>query len=317
MRRRLGLTALALLVASCAAGYGWHMTTASMARNGTSTMQPDLIFGIGDNGDEVARTARVPVKRSQLSTALMYDASRIATGAEPVFEFRDARHRMLLPQATDVEFMSDTEEGGGIRTIHVVFKVPVSPTDVHDTAAFEAYDRAMYGYVTGVLQVIRQACWKRYIPLSSPRLEGRRTYSFTPDSYAGPTYATSPSLAQADPDYALTFEDWRHLSRGGTTLWQWYADGKFVDLKYERDERSAELPITLGDQLDLRIRSEAAWLDTFGPTYEAARARYASEVAALLQQRHAAEVKAQAAGARILRDWTDPIIAGVAVPKSR
>ncbi len=315
MRRRLGFTALALLVATCAGGYGWHMTTSSMARNGTSTMQPDVIFGIGDNGDEVARTARVPVKHSQLSTALMYDASRIATGAEPVFEFRDARHRMLLPQATDVEFMSDTEEGGRIRTIHVVFKVPVSPTDVHDTAAFDAYDRAMYGYVTGVLQVIRQAGWKRYISLSSPRLEGRRTYSFTPESYAGPTYASSPSLAQADPGYALTFEDWRHLSRGGTTLWQWYADGKFVDLKYERDERSADLPVTLGDQLDLRIQSETAWLDTFGPTYEAARAKYASEVPSLLRQRHAAEVKAKAAGARILDDWADPIIAGVALPK--
>lgn len=316
MRRRLRFAALALLVASCAGGYGWHMTAPSMARNGTTTMQPDLSFGIGDNGDEVVRTARVPVKRSQLSTALMYDASRIATGVEPVFAFRDAKHGMLLPQASDVEFMSDTEEGGKVRTIHVVFKVPVSPTDVHDTAAFDTYDQAMYRYVTGVLQVIRQAGWTRYIPLSSPRLEGRRTYSFTPETYAGPTYAASPSLVEADPGYALTFEDWRHLSHGGTTLWQWYADGKFVELKYERDERSADLPVTLGDRLDLRIQSETAWLDTFGPTYETARAKYASEVPAFLQQRHAAEAKARAAGARILTDWIDPVIAGVAVPKS-
>ncbi|WLE60538.1 hypothetical protein GIY62_07775 [Burkholderia plantarii] len=315
MRRRLRFAILALLVASCAGGYGWHMTAPSMARNGTTTMQPDLSFGIGDNGDEVVRTARVPVKRSQLSTALMYDASRIATGVEPVFEFRDARHGMLLPQASDVEFMSDTEEGGKVRTIHVVFKVPVSPTDVHDTAAFDAYDQAMYRYVAGVLQVIRQAGWKRYIPLSSPRLEGKRTYSFTPASYAGPTYAASPSLVEADPGYALTLDDWRHLSPGGTTLWQWYADGKFVELKYERDERSADLPITLGDRLDLRIQSETAWLDTFGPIYETARAKYASEIPAFLQQRHAAEAKARAAGARILTDWTDPAIAGVAVPK--
>lgn len=86
-------------------------------------------------------------------------------------------------------------------------------------------------------------------------------------------------------------------------------------MKYERDERSADLPVTLGDQLDLRIQSETAWLDTFGPTYDAARAKYASEVPGLLRQRHAAEVKAKAAGARILDDWADPIIAGVALPK--
>ncbi|AJY67616.1 hypothetical protein [Burkholderia glumae] len=51
-----------------------------------------------------------------------------------------------------------------------------------------------------------------------------------------------------------------------------------------------------GDQLDLRIRSEAAWLETFGPADEAARASYASEIPALLRQRHAAEAKARGCG---------------------
>ncbi|MGC2964257.1 hypothetical protein C8K18_1312 [Paraburkholderia sp. GV068] len=65
--------------------------------------------------------------------------------------------------------MSDTEEGGKIRTIHLRFKVPTSPRDVHDTAGFEAYDEAMYRYVMDVIARINAAGWKRYIPQSLVR----------------------------------------------------------------------------------------------------------------------------------------------------
>jgi hypothetical protein len=293
---------------------GWSAVSAPQSQERKEQMQPNLVFGLGDDSDQVMREAKVPIKKSHISTALMYDASRIATGVEPVFQFRDTKHGLIFPQTTDVEFMSDTEEGGKIRNIHLRFKAPISPKDVNDTAAFEAYDDAMFRYVMDVIARINAAGWKRYIDLSSPRLEGRGTYAFEPAGYDGPTFVTFPLLVYADPNYKLTLDQWKHLPRGGSVIWSWYVDGMFFELKYSKDHRSPDLPIVLGDQLDATIQSETAWMDTYGATYEAARAKYQSQIPKLLHERMEAEAKARAQGARILTDWKDPSIAGVAPP---
>ncbi|MGH8782361.1 hypothetical protein [Paraburkholderia sp.] len=307
---------VSLIIAFGACAFGWSAINNSTAQEEKATMQPDLVFALGDDSDEVMRSAKVPIQRSHISTALMYDASRIATGVEPVFQLKDPKHGIVFPQTTDVEFMSDTEEGRRIRNIQLTFKVPTSPKDVHDTAAFEIYDEAMYHYVMGVISLINGAGWKRYISLASPRLEGRGTYAFQPSGYGGPTYVTFPRLFYADPDYKLSFDEWKHLPRGTSVIWSWYADGNFFELKYNRDERSPDLPITLGDQLDAQIQSEAGWLDTFGATYDAARAKYQSVIPKYLHARAEAEAKARAQGAHILTDWVDPTIAGITPPKN-
>lgn len=316
MRNRGVIVIASLIAAFAASGFGWQAISNATAQEEKTTMQPDLAFDLGDDSDAVVRSAKVPIKRSHISTALMYDASRIATGVEPVFQLKDPKHGILFPQATDVEFMSDTEEGRKIRNIQLTFKLPVSPKDVHDTAAFEAYDEAMYRYVTGVISLINGAGWKRYIALSSPRLEGRGTYAFEPPGYGAPTYVSFPKLFYADPNYKLSFDEWKHLPRGANIVWRWYTDGRFIDLKYSRDERSPDLPVTLGDQLDAQIQTETAWLDTYGATDDTARAKYQSAIPKYLHAREEAESKARAQGARILTDWVDPTIAGIAPPKN-
>lgn len=279
-------------------------------------MQPNLVFGLGDDGDEVMRTAKVPIKRSRISTALMYDASQIATGVEPVFEFKGLKKNVVFPQATDVEFMSDIEEGRGIRNIEVTFKVPESPTDVRDIAAFEAYDRAMYRYVTDVVSIVNGSGWKRYIGLSSPRIEGRATYAFDPDGYGGPSFPYLSSLFYPDPNYRLSFEDWKHLPRGSSAVWRWYSDSQFVNLVYDRDLRSEGAPITLGDRLTLKIQTESSWLDMYGATYDSAREKYQQEIPKMLRERAVAEDKARRQSVHILSDWVDPVIADVFPPKN-
>jgi hypothetical protein len=117
-------------IAACAAialglTHSWSARgEATNVQQGKHVMQADLLFGLGENSDEVMRRASVPIKKSKVSTALMYDASRITTGAEPVFELKDDRYGVLFPQATDVEFMSDSEDGARVRNIEVTFKVP-------------------------------------------------------------------------------------------------------------------------------------------------------------------------------------------------
>ncbi|MFM0236180.1 hypothetical protein [Paraburkholderia sediminicola] len=313
MRNHRVIIAAAMLIGTLGVcGFGWNVINSPNVQEEKENMQPNLTFGLGDNSDEVVRSAKVPIKKSHISTALMYDASRIATGAEPVFQLKDPKHGIVFPQATDVEFMSDTEEGNKVRKIDLTFKVPISPKDVHDTAAFEAYDEAMYRYVMDVIARVNAAGWKRYIDLSSPRLEGRGTYAFEPAGYDGPTFVSFPLSVYGDPSYKLTLDQWKHLPRGGSVIWSWYADGMFFELKYSKDHRSPDLPIALGDQLDATIRSETAWMDMYGATYEAARAKYQSQIPTLLHERAEAEAKARAQGARILTDWKDPSIAGIA-----
>jgi hypothetical protein len=313
-KRRVAIVAAMLIATLGACGFGWDVINSSNVREEKENMQPNLIFGLGDNSDEVVRSAKVPIKKSHISTALMYDASRLATGVEPVFQLKDPKHGIVFPQTTDVEFMSDTEEGKKIRMIDLTFKVPISPKDVHDTAAFEVYDEAMYRYVMDVVARVNAAGWKRYIDLSSPRLEGRSTYAFEPAGYDGPTFVSFPLLVYGDPNYKLTLDQWKHLPQGGNVIWSWYVDGKFFELKYSKDLRSPDSPIALGDELDAKIRSETAWLDMYGATYEAGRAKYQSLIPKYLHERAEAEAKAQAKGARILTDWKDPSIAGVVPP---
>jgi hypothetical protein len=81
-------------------------------------------------------------------------------------------------------------------------------------------------------------------------------------------------------------------------------------------DRSQNSSVAIGDQLFLTIKSESAWLDVYGPTYESARETYRQEIPKLLLRRAAEEARARALGAHIRTDWVDPIIAGVYPPKN-
>jgi hypothetical protein len=279
-------------------------------------MQADLLFGLGENSDEVMRRASVPIKKSKVSTALMYDASRITTGSAPVFELKDDRYGVLFPQATDVEFMSDSENGARVRNIEVTFKVPAPPRDIKDQAALSAYDDAMYRYVMDIIARVNRAGWKRFIAADSPRLAGLDTYSFDAP-VNGQKYSPPPGIAYADPAYSLTLEQWKRLSAGGTVIWSWHVDDMFIDLKYTKDFRTASAPLAVGDQLSVTIRTDETWLDAFGKegdvTPDALRARYRSALPEMLATRAKAEAAARAQGATILDHWKEAVISGVAV----
>ena len=289
---------------------------ATNVQQGKHAMQADLLFGLGENSDEIMRKANVPIRKSKLSTALMYDASRITTGIEPVFQLKDDRYGVLFPQATDVEFMSDSEDGARVRNIEVSFKVPPPPHDIKDQAALSAYDDAMYRYVTDVIARVNRAGWKRFIAADSPRLAGLDTYIFDAP-VSGQKYSPPPGIVYADPTYSLTLEQWKHLSAGDTIIWSWHVDDMFTDLKYTKDFRTADAPLMVGDQLSATIRTDETWLDPFGKegdvTPDALRARYRSALPEMLAIRAKAEAAARAQGATILDHWNETAISGVPV----
>jgi hypothetical protein len=318
MRKRSILVAASLAISVAVGVFTWHTqseTTSNQEKR--EHMEPNLAFGLRENSDDVMRNAKVPIQKSTISTALMYDASRIATGVEPVFQFKDPKHGILFPQATDVEFMSDSEDGARISNIVVELKVPESPTNVNDDTAFEAYDTAMYRYVTDVIARINAAGWQRYIELSEPRLAGMDTYIFQ-SGYSDQKYVSQSVIAYGDPTYRLSLDQWKHLKRGGNVYWRWHADGMFLDLKYTKDYRSADLPIVLGDMLSAHIQTDEERLGVVGqngPTgLSARRLEYQQKIPGRLEERKRAETEARAQGATILDRWTDATVAGVSVP---
>ncbi|NIE66069.1 hypothetical protein [Burkholderia sp. Ax-1719] len=162
-------------------------------QQGKQSTPADLSFGLDENSDEIMHKAAVPIKKSGVSTALMYDASRFATGIEPIFQFKDERHGVLFPQATDVEFMSDSEQGARVRNIEVTLKVPASPRDINDQAALNAYDDTIYRYVMDVIARINRAGWKRFIAADTSRLVGLDTYAFDAP-VSGQRYSPPPGI---------------------------------------------------------------------------------------------------------------------------
>ncbi|WP_321816603.1 MULTISPECIES: hypothetical protein [unclassified Paraburkholderia] len=289
---------------------------ATNVQQGKHVMQANLSFALGENSDEIMRKAAVPIRKSTVSTALMYDTSRIATGVEPVFQLRDVRHGVLFPQATDVEFMSDSEEGARVRNIEVTFKVPPPPHDIKDQAALGAYDDAMYRYVMDVIERVNRAGWKRFIAADSPRLAGLDTYVFDAP-VSGQRYSPPPGIVYADPTYPLTREEWNRLRAGDTVVWSWHVDNMFIELKYTKDFRAADAPLVVGDQLSATVRTDEAWLDAFGKdgdvTPDALRARYRNALPEMLATRRKAEAMARAQGATILDHWNEAVISGIPV----
>ncbi|WP_322053396.1 hypothetical protein [Paraburkholderia bannensis] len=285
-------------------------------QQGKPVLHANLTFGLGENSDEIMRNAAVPIKKSAVSTALMYDASRIATGVEPVFQLKDERHGVLFPQASDVEFMSDSEEGARVRNIEVTFKVAAPPRDIKDQAALSAYDGAMYRYVMDVVARINGAGWKRFIAADTPRLVGLDTYAFDAP-VSGQRYSPPPGINYADPTYLLTLQQWKHLKAGGTVIWSWHVDNMFIDLKYTKDFRMADAPLVVGDQLNATIKTDETWLDAFGKngdsTIDALRARYRSALPEMLAARKREETMARAQGATVLDQWNETVISGVPV----
>jgi hypothetical protein len=316
LKRRIA-TIAACAVIALGSTHTWSAKgEATNVQQGKHVMQANLSFGLGENSDEIMRKSAVPIRKSTVSTALMYDASRIATGVEPVFEFKDDRYGVLFPQATSIEFMSDSEEGARVRNIEVTFKVPGPPHDIKDQAALSAYDDAIYRYVMDVIARINRAGWKRFIAADSPRLSGLDTYVFDAP-VSGQKYSPPPGIDYADPTYPLTLEQWTHLRAGGTVIWSWHVDNMFIDLQYTKDFRAADAPLVVGDQLSATIRTDETWLDAFGKdgdvTPDALRARYRSALPEMLATRRKAETMARAQGATILDHWNEAVISGVPV----
>lgn len=316
LKSRISTIAAYAVIALAATLVGTARSETTNAQQGKHVMQANLSFGLGENSDEIVRKAGMPIRKSTVSTALMYDASRIATGVEPVFELKNDRYGVLFPQATDVEFMSDSEDGARVRNIQVTFKIPAPPHDIKDQAALTAYDDAMYRSVMDVIARINRAGWKRFIAADSPRLGGLDTYAFDAP-VSGQKYSPPAGIDYADPTYPLTLAQWKSLRTGGTVVWSWHVDSMFIDLQYTKDFREPDAPLAVGDQLSATIRTDETWLDAFGKegdiTPDALRARYRSALPEMLESRRKAETAARAQGATIFDHWNEAVISGVPV----
>lgn len=281
----------------------------------TAMREQILEMTLGEKGDDIVKRAGFPIKRSQISTALLFDASRSASKVEIIFRLKHSQHGLELPTATDVEFYDGVEDDLGVTYIDVIIKPPPYLHKVEDPEGpqVEAYDRAIYQLVSDVLSRIRQAGWKRYISPYDPRLQGAASYPFI-DGY-GPDRGGLDILAvDADPGYVLSWNDWRHLQSGGVD-WQWYVPGIFLRLQYGRDDRETGQPVI--DELQATFQTE----DTFllqsgrqGDHLAEAKIAHARHLPQRLKHRAEEEAKARAAGLPILESYQDPPIGGIPIP---
>lgn len=273
-----------------------------------------LEFTLGEKGDEVVKRAGFPIKRSRVATALLYDASRTASGVEPIFRLRHPQHVLEFPRATDVEFYDGAEDTLGITHIDVIIKLPAAPKRIEDPHGpeVEAYDRAVYELVRDLLTRIRAAGFKRYLGPDDPRLQGAVTYPLA-EGYA--RYRLDRGMRfYADPDYALTWDDWHHLD--DSIRWSWHAPGMFFDLSYMRDPRMIGEPLL--ETLQATLETESSFVLQYGADGDdlaAAKIAFGKTLPKFLKERAEREAQARALGLPIFENYQDPAIGGIPVPK--
>ncbi len=290
-----GLLLAAVLVAAGWAASRW------LAQPDDPPPPVSLVIGIGTAGDDVVNRSGLPLRRSQLADSLLYDASSKQLGrpVQPVLEQHGTR--LVLPPTDTLLFYDSLGNNDGVYEITLHFHLDV-PQQTGTPARQRDYALAARDTVGQIQQTLRDADWRRYIPLSSPRVAGRDSYDL-PDSWqAGQVQAS-------DPDFLPSIEEWLALNH--TPTWLWFDQGVFFRLSYYRGNAAG------GQQGGLRatVQGERQALLPYatdgGQHWETARTAYAAAVPGMLAERRAAEGRAREQGIEILEDWIDPTIAGV------
>ena len=288
--------------------------SATAAQKG-KTMSVALEIMIGEKGDEVVRRSGLKIKRSQVSTALLYDASPDRTAVVQEVIVKTANHRVSLPLSNSILFYDDTVDPYGVEQIDLDLKLPKAPKGATNAAELETYDRAINALVTDVIERINKAGWKRYIAPSEPRIAGSETYAID-----GPSsmrrYIPSVEIP-SDLAASLTFEQWKKLKDNFNHTWRWYVDGVFIDLDYKKDPRDAA-SFPLVEDIKLSVQGERLFLASYDPkqsgNYERGVEGYKNSLPRWLEARKKEEAKARAAGLRVFEDWVDPPIGNIVVP---
>jgi hypothetical protein len=108
---------------------------------------------------------------------------------------------------------ADETRGHNIEDIEVSVKLPSVQSDNADPTAMALYERKVYDLLMDIVVRIKAAGWKPYIDPGSARISGWASF----DTSA----ATRP-----DPDYALSFEQWRTVATKRIG-WEWHQPGAF------------------------------------------------------------------------------------------
>jgi hypothetical protein len=199
-----------------------------------------------------------------------------------------------------VLFYDDTEDPYGVEQVDLHLRMPPAPKNIADQRAMEAYDTQVYELVRGIIRRVNGAGWRRYIEPSEARLAGRESYD--------KTWRTSP-----DPSYPFSFAEWQTVAASDLT-WRWYHSGTVVRLSFTPGRERIVI-----DNLSLNVTAERLRLAIEDPESagddKAGAIRLAQIMPKVVAQRLEREAKARAAGIKILEDWVDPPIGGVAVPK--
>lgn len=275
-------------------------TSSSKERN--QKMKSGLIsLSLGESGAVVVKRSQAPIKRGQVAGLAFYESSDIENGSEPTLRLLHAGKTLELPISRSVLLTADEGRGRGIEDIDLSLKMPASPKDPKNTAAFEAYDRQVFEIVTEAIRRVNATGWNRYIDPSRARLQGLQTY-------------LDGNGSQPDPTYPLTLKDWIVLS-GRSITWEWYQSGAFLRLVYRAGRGSA----VVLDSISVNIESERLGVLAYDPNQEgnmqSATQALRAALPDLLASRLAAEAKAAAGGQKVLTNWIDPPIGGVEVPK--
>ncbi|WP_169316108.1 hypothetical protein, partial [Pseudomonas agarici] len=256
---------------------------------------PVLEFALGEKGDDIVKRSNLTIHKSGVSSVLFYDASNVR------YQLKHPTLGLLFPGSYTVLFYDNARDDYGVDHVDMSINLPDAPL-VNDTTEpqIEAYDRQVYELVMSLQNSIQAAGWQRFILLSSPRLLGRSSYLFQEG------YLNEPSIADldihpvflADPEYRLTWEDWRHLQRDHF-VWQWQAGGMLLEVKYSRSSRNPKSLSFQRDSLDITLQTAASLTGASHPN-EATRTKYRDSLHELLVTRLVKEVKARAAGLPIL-----------------
>ncbi|NWC08543.1 hypothetical protein HX776_06860 [Pseudomonas agarici] len=276
----------------------------------SSLMPPKkLEFMLGEKGDAIVQRSNFTIQHSGVSSALFY------TVRNAQFSLKHPQHALIFPPASTVLFYDDASDNYGVDEVKVRVKLTDTPI-LNDTTEpqIEAYDRQVYDLVMSLQASIQTAGWQRFIMPGSPRLIGRSSYLFEKG------YLNEPNIADiglypgflADPNYQLTWEDWRQLREG--FFWQWQADGMLLEVDYTPGTREKVRNIPIFDSLNITLQTSSSLSGASHPN-EATRTKYAGQIHQVLLKRIAIEAKARAAGLPILESYRDPtMVSGVPVP---
>lgn len=270
----------------------------------TMQTQGELRITLGQRGDDIVKQSGLRIKRSQVSTALLYDASPDRTGASPAVRFSIKNASVLIPHpANSILFYDDTEDPYGVEQASMSIKLPKAPkTGMSDQAAFEAYDRQVYGIVMDIVSRVNDAGWSRFVSPSEARLTGLMSYK-------------KEFGAAADPRYLFTYEEWKDLAKKDLDI-SWHQSDALLVLTFMPGRGGGAIM----DMIKIQISNGRTYLTAYDPKSSGDDKAGATELRKmlpeLLKERFENEALAKAAGLTVQEDYVDPPLGGVEVPRS-